>query len=107
MDEEHTKLWGAIDKVANRSGLSTSALAKRSGLDATSFNKSKRFYPYGKKRWPTMESISKVILSTNSDWHEFLDMLEECETETAEAGKASAPGDYPLRGVEIKGNKKV
>ena len=57
----HQQVWNAIDVIAERSGLSASALAKRAGLDSTSFNKSKRIGPDGRQRWPTTESMAKVL----------------------------------------------
>ena len=38
----HAQIWTALDRLAARSGLSASGLAKRSGLDPTTFNRSKR-----------------------------------------------------------------
>ncbi len=62
----HQQVWNAIDAIAERSGLSASALAKRAGLDSTSFNKSKRVGPDGRNRWPTTESMAKVLAATNT-----------------------------------------
>lgn len=55
----HETIWSAIDTLAKRHQLTPSALAKRAGLDPTSFNKSKRFGPDGRKRWPSTESVSR------------------------------------------------
>ena len=38
----HKQVWAAIDTIAERYGFSASGLAKKSGLDPTSFNPSKR-----------------------------------------------------------------
>jgi phage repressor protein C with HTH and peptisase S24 domain len=76
MDTEHSKIWHTIDKIAYANGISVSALAKKSGLDATAFNKSKRFYPSGKFRWPSTESICKVMRATNITWEQFTKYLE-------------------------------
>ena len=38
----HDQIWTALDRLAERGGLSPSGLARRSGLDPTTFNKSKR-----------------------------------------------------------------
>jgi len=48
-----------MDRLAERSGLSPSGLAKASGLDPTTFNKSKRITPEGRPRWPSTESVAK------------------------------------------------
>ena len=57
----HKQLWNAIDGLADKHGLSASGLAKRAGLDPTAFNPSKRVGPDGRERWPTTESLSKVL----------------------------------------------
>ena len=62
----HEQIWYAIETFAHEHGLSCSGLAKRSGLDATMFNKSKRLSVFGQERWPTMSSIAKVLNATNS-----------------------------------------
>ena len=67
----HKQVWQAIDAIAERNGLSASALAKRAGLDSTSFNKSKRVGPDGRQRWPTTESMAKVLAATNTSLEEF------------------------------------
>jgi len=61
----HADIWGAIDKLAVESGISVSALAKRSGLDPTTFNRSKRQTRDGKPRWPSTESVAKVLGATS------------------------------------------
>jgi phage repressor protein C with HTH and peptisase S24 domain len=62
----HTRVWTAIDALARRYSLSPSGLAKRAGLDPTSFNKSKRITGEGRRRWPTTESIAKVLEATGA-----------------------------------------
>ena len=54
----HERVWAAIDALASRHGLHTSALARKAGLNATSFNKSKRVSRKGREHWPSTESIS-------------------------------------------------
>lgn len=48
----HEQVWTALDRLAARAGLSASGLARRAGLDPTTFNKSKRVTPDGRERWP-------------------------------------------------------
>ena len=55
----HAQIWSAIDGLAKRYELSPSGLAKRAGLDPTTFNKSKRITPDGRARWPSTESVAK------------------------------------------------
>ena len=57
----HERVWAAIDALASRHGLHTSRLARKAGLDATSFNKSKRVSRKGREHWPSTESISKIL----------------------------------------------
>ena len=47
-------------------GLSPSGLAKKSGLDPTTFNKSKRITPDGRARWPSTESVAKALAATGT-----------------------------------------
>src|SRR6202048_4824742 len=61
----HDQIWTALDRLAERAGLSPSGLAKKSGLDPTTFNKSKRITSDGRERWPSTESVSKALAATN------------------------------------------
>ena len=67
----HAALWGAIELLAKDKGLTCSGLAKISGLDATTFNKSKQFSPDGTPRWPSYGTIAKVLVATNTSVLEF------------------------------------
>lgn len=68
----HTQIWSGIDALARQAGLTPSGLARLSGLDPTTFNKSKRFAGDGAKpRWPSTESISKVLEATGATFEEF------------------------------------
>ncbi|MDH3704220.1 MAG: helix-turn-helix transcriptional regulator [Alphaproteobacteria bacterium] len=73
----HQDVWRAIDRMAAESGLSASALARKAGLDPTSFNKSKRVARNGKPRWPTTESIAKVLEATNSSIGHFVTLMSD------------------------------
>jgi phage repressor protein C with HTH and peptisase S24 domain len=68
----HDRVWAAIDALAVRNGLSPSGLARRAGLDATSFNRSKRTSSSGRDRWPSTESIAKVLKATGASLEEFI-----------------------------------
>lgn len=72
----HERVWAAIDALAARYSLSASGLAKRAGLDSTAFNKSKRVSTDGRLRWPSTESLSKVIEATNASLDEFFELVE-------------------------------
>lgn len=60
----HERIWRAIDDLSHRNGLSPSGLARRAGLDPTIFNPSKRFARNGRPRWPSTESIARVLDAT-------------------------------------------
>ncbi|MCX7306214.1 MAG: helix-turn-helix transcriptional regulator [Hyphomicrobiales bacterium] len=79
----HERVWAAIDALAARYSLSASGLAKRAGLDSTAFNKSKRQSADGRPRWPSTESLAKIIEATQSSLDEFFSLVE---------GKPSATG---------------
>lgn len=72
----HEQIWAALDRLAERHGFSPSGLARRAGLDATSFNRSKRIGPDGRKRWPSTESVSKVLAATGASLDDFLRLIE-------------------------------
>jgi phage repressor protein C with HTH and peptisase S24 domain len=92
----HKQVWHAIDIIAERYGFSASGLAKKSGLDPTSFNPSKRNGPDGRPRWPTMESISRVLNASGAPVDEFMEIL---------AGKKGAPAK--LRTIPMLGFAKA
>ena len=71
----HEQIWSALDRLAERAGLSPSALAKRAGLDPTTFNKSKRITPEGRERWPSTESVAKALAATNSSIDSFVQLI--------------------------------
>jgi len=71
----HDTIWLAIDRLAQSCGYSTSGLAKKAGLDPTSFNKSKRIGTDGKPRWPSTESISRILSATGSTMSEFIQLI--------------------------------
>jgi phage repressor protein C with HTH and peptisase S24 domain len=73
----HAQVWTAIDRLAARAGLSASGLAKRAGLDPTTFNKSKRITPQGRSRWPSTESIAKALAATGTPFDVFVGLIEQ------------------------------
>lgn len=76
----HEQIWRAIDRLATTFGYSPSGLAKKAGLDSTSFNKSKRIGPDGKPRWPSTESISRILGATGATMSDFISLVEDLET---------------------------
>jgi len=71
----HSQVWTALDRLAERAGMSPSGLAKRSGLDPTTFNKSKRITADGRERWPSTESVSKALAATSSSIDTFVQLI--------------------------------
>ncbi|TGW06956.1 helix-turn-helix transcriptional regulator, partial [Mesorhizobium sp. M2D.F.Ca.ET.145.01.1.1] len=72
----HDRVWAAIDALAERYSLSASGLARRAGLDSTAFNKSKRLSSDGRPRWPSTESLAKIIEATGASLDEFTGLIE-------------------------------
>ena len=72
----HDRIWAAIDEVAKRYSLTTSGLARRAGLDPTTFNPSKRVAADGRERWPSTESVSKILKATGMSIAEFMGLLD-------------------------------
>jgi phage repressor protein C with HTH and peptisase S24 domain len=83
----HDWIWRAIDTLARQRGLSPSGLARLSGLDPTTFNPSKRFTPEGRPRWPSTESLSKLLAATDTS----LDAFAALEIEPGGASALRKP----------------
>uniref|UniRef100_UPI003BAB737D S24 family peptidase n=1 Tax=Stappia sp. TaxID=1870903 RepID=UPI003BAB737D len=75
----HESVWSAIDRLARHNGMTPSGLARRAGLDPTTFNPSKRIAADGRPRWPSMESISKILDATKADLAEFVALMRHPE----------------------------
>jgi phage repressor protein C with HTH and peptisase S24 domain len=71
----HNQIWTALDRLAARAKLSPSGLAKKAGLDPTTFNKSKRITPEGRPRWPSTESVSKALTATGTKVDTFVSLI--------------------------------
>jgi phage repressor protein C with HTH and peptisase S24 domain len=104
----HAQIWTALDRLAAMAGLSPSGLAKRSGLDPTTFNKSKRITADGRARWPSTESVAKALAATGTSIDTFVQLIEAADRSTvkktlpligaAQTGKA---GCFDGSGVPI------
>jgi phage repressor protein C with HTH and peptisase S24 domain len=70
----HKDVWAAIDALAARYKMSASGLARAAGLDPTTFNRSKRVAENGKLRWPSTESLAKILAATGASLPEFLEL---------------------------------
>src|SRR3954452_25120160 len=73
----HSDIWNAVDRLAEKSGLTASGLAKAAGLDPTTFNKSKRITPEGRPRWPSTESVAKSLQATNTTVDTFVSLITD------------------------------
>ena len=72
----HDQVWRGVDRLALRNELSASGLAKRAGLDPTTFNKSKRITKEGKLRWPSTESVAKILEATQTSMMDFVRLID-------------------------------
>ena len=73
----HAQVWTAIDALAGRYDMTPSGLARRAGLDPTTFNKSKRITADGRERWPSTESVAKALAATNTTVDTFVQLIED------------------------------
>ena len=73
----HKQIWSAMDALAARYGHSPSGLARAAGLDPTTFNKSKRHGPQGRLRWPSTESIAKILHVTGASFEDFVALVSK------------------------------
>jgi phage repressor protein C with HTH and peptisase S24 domain len=87
----HAQVWSAIDRLAARAGLTASGLARRAGLDPTTFNKSKRITAAGRARWPSTESIAKALVATETALETFVGLID--------GGGGGAARPVPLIGL--------
>ncbi len=92
----HSQIWAGIDNLAARYGLSASGLARRAGLDPTTFNKSKRTSPDGRLRWPSTESVARVLEATGASMAEFMALMSA-------SGKLPEQRPIPLIGMAEAG----
>ncbi len=96
---KHDDIWRALDTLAAEYGLSASGLAKKAGLDATTFNPSKRRMPDGRARWPSTESLAKVLDATGAS----LELFTSLVTGSATVTTARPPRRIPLLGLAQAG----
>ncbi|MGQ0526467.1 MAG: S24 family peptidase [Alphaproteobacteria bacterium] len=88
---KHEDIWRGIDRLAAGFGYSPSGLAKKAGLDPTSFNKSKRHSPDGKPRWPSTESLSKILGVTGATVSDFISLIGDDSFANAETQDKTIP----------------
>ncbi len=91
---KHADVWRALDTLAAENGLSPSGLARRAGLDPTAFNPSKRMSRDERPRWPSSESLAKVLEATGVS----LDAFTALVTGARALPQARAARRIPLLG---------
>ena len=99
----HTQIWDAIDALAARAGTSPSGLARRAGLDPTTFNKSKRVTPDQRQRWPSTESVAKCLAATSTTVDQFVALMGTARGPVRTVpmigfAQAADPGYFDTRG---------
>jgi phage repressor protein C with HTH and peptisase S24 domain len=104
----HESVWAAIDALAARHGLTPSGLARKSGLDPTAFNPSKRRGSDKRPRWPSTESIAKVLAATGESLEDFVRLVPDPGREPFRplrslASLAAAMKPVPLLGLARAG----
>jgi phage repressor protein C with HTH and peptisase S24 domain len=98
----HGRIWEAIDRLAADNNLSASGLARKAGLDPTTFNRSKRVAADGRERWPSTESLSKILQATGTEIGDFLGILDHQHRGFGEPPSAGFRG-IPLLGLAQAG----
>ncbi len=101
---KHDDIWRALDTLAAENGLSVSGLARRAGLDATTFNPSKRRMPDGRARWPSTESVAKVLEATGASLEAFTALVSGARALTSSGTVRSAARRIPLIGLAQAGS---
>jgi len=79
----HEDIWRGIDRLADSRGFSVSGMARKAGLDPTTFNRSKRIAADGKRRWPTTESLAKILQATDASLGDFVALMHDGATGVA------------------------
>jgi len=102
---KHEDIWRALDTLAAENGLSASGLAKRSGLDPTTFNPSKRTMPDGRPRWPSTESVAKVLDATGASLEAFTALVSGARAIASAGARAVAARRVPLIGLAQAGGE--
>ncbi len=103
---KHEDIWRALDTLAAEHGFSPSGLARRAGLDPTTFNPSKRRMPDGRARWPSTESLAKVLNATGAELEAFTALVTGARALPAAklpGGRAGGARRVPLIGLAQAG----
>jgi phage repressor protein C with HTH and peptisase S24 domain len=101
---KHEDIWRALDTLAAENGLSASGLAKRAGLDPTTFNRSKRSMKDGRLRWPGTESVAKVLDATGASLEAFTALVSGARALSSSPNTRSQARRFPLIGLAQAGS---
>lgn len=99
---KHEDVWRAMDALAAEAGLSPSGLARKAGLDPTTFNPSKRRMPDGRARWPSTESLAKALDAAGAGVEAFAQLVSGGTTRAAARAQARS---VPLIGFAQAGGE--
>lgn len=102
---KHEDIWRAIDTLAAEHGMSPSGLARRAGLDSTTFNRSKRQLPDGHVRWPSTESIAKVLNATGASLESFTALVTGARALISPATSRQSQRRIPVIGFAQAGGE--
>lgn len=106
MTLSHASIWKSLDTLAKRAGTSPSGLARRAGLDPTSFNPSKRFGAGDppRPRWPSTESLMRVLETSQVSLGEFASLADDGTPQTLPVlglAKAGEDGFFSDEGLPL------
>jgi phage repressor protein C with HTH and peptisase S24 domain len=101
---KHDDIWRALDTLAAENGLSASGLARRAGLDPTTFNPSKRRMQDGRARWPSTESVAKVLDATGASLEAFTALVSGARALASNGLARSVSRRIPLVGFTQAGS---
>jgi phage repressor protein C with HTH and peptisase S24 domain len=97
----HGQIWAAIDALAQRRGWSVGRLAVRAGLDATALNPCKRTGVGAKPRWPSTETLCKLLSASQTSFTAFAQLIDRA----AEDGEPDWCTKKPRRLMTLLGAK--
>jgi phage repressor protein C with HTH and peptisase S24 domain len=99
----HDDIWRAVDALAAEHGLSPSGLARKAGLDPTAFNPSKRTGGDGRARWPSTESIAKILSATDTGMESFASLVTGTAPALNSGARSQVGRRIPLIGMAQAG----
>jgi phage repressor protein C with HTH and peptisase S24 domain len=91
----HAEVWRGIDRLAKQNGMTPSGLARRAGLDPTTFNPSKRVTKQSKSRWPSTESLAKILTATGTSFADFVSIMSD------QPSRDARPASQRLRSIPL------